>query len=358
MQLRANNLNADFARFCREPRRDRAELFTAVANTKSATAVAIEKDFHVCRTIDAIFHGLPFRPKPFFKGGTSLSKGYGLIDRFSEDIDIIISPAGLGLRTDPADPKLGGEAKKRVLSKSSEKGLPQKLQKYTHDKMREGLQKLLSDCAVEIAETPDEYGAALTVTYESVLPRNVKVDAAIKRSVLIETGGRSAREPAEVCDLEPYIQQKLNDDEWNFRVPKVCVITPRRTFWDKVFIVNSINRRAAAGKLNAGGADRKSRHHYDLAKTFGTVLGTEALADLDLFKAVHAAFRADAKAIHGSFKIVPKADVVAALRKDYDEGTTRMIFGRAPTFDWVIEKITELENALNKPPRQGRLDFE
>jgi hypothetical protein len=102
MKIKPQDVNQNYSRFCEESVPERAALFTDVARSKGANAVAIEKDFYVCMVIDAIFNGLSQRPKPFFKGGTSLSKGYGLINRFSEDIDIVISPKGIRI-ADPVD---------------------------------------------------------------------------------------------------------------------------------------------------------------------------------------------------------------------------------------------------------------
>lgn len=71
--------------------RDRLDLFLTAANRLGAPISNVEKDFWVCWTLDALYHRLPEnRPRLLFKGGTSLSKGYGLIQRFSEDIDITV----------------------------------------------------------------------------------------------------------------------------------------------------------------------------------------------------------------------------------------------------------------------------
>ena len=80
-----------YAAVIRAPARDRLDLFLSTANRLGAPIGNIEKDFWVCWTLDALYHRLPAdRPRLLFKGGTSLSKAYGLINRFSEDIDVTV----------------------------------------------------------------------------------------------------------------------------------------------------------------------------------------------------------------------------------------------------------------------------
>jgi nucleotidyltransferase AbiEii toxin of type IV toxin-antitoxin system len=116
-------MNSDYDKFDKMKERDRLDLFEAAAERMGANAQAIEKDVWVCRVIDALFKGLGPRPKLYFKGRTSLSKGYGLIKRFSEDIDIVLSRSGLGIKADE-DPMAAGLSKKKreaAAAKATEK---------------------------------------------------------------------------------------------------------------------------------------------------------------------------------------------------------------------------------------------
>src|ERR1700722_571453 len=90
-------MNPDFTRLLASSIDDRRDLFIATASRLGTTVQNAEKDFWVCWTLDALFNGLePGGPRLLFKGGTSLSKGYGLIARFSEDIDITVFRDDLG----------------------------------------------------------------------------------------------------------------------------------------------------------------------------------------------------------------------------------------------------------------------
>ena len=284
MTIKPEALNPDFARFCKEPREDREAVFTQVAEQKQASAVAIEKDFFVCRVLDALFHGQPVPPQLFFKGGTSLSKGYDLIKRFSEDIDIVVAAPDLGFagEKDPANPDITSSMSKKVLSTSNTEALPQKLKVYTGKDMLAALSTLLPDCKIKEVETPDPYGAALEVSYDSALGEDKTLDGYISRAVLVETGARSAREPEDKRDITPYIQDALDAKNWKLTSPAITLIKPERTFWDKVYMLDRMCRDHDAGKLKLDGADRKSRHHYDVVLIHGTETGTNALKDTEL----------------------------------------------------------------------------
>src|SRR6266404_9518471 len=83
---------------------DRRDLFVGAGNRLGTVQQNIEKDFWVCWTLDALFNGLAAGgPRLLFKGGTSLSKAFGLISRFSEDIDITVFRDDLGQPADVAE---------------------------------------------------------------------------------------------------------------------------------------------------------------------------------------------------------------------------------------------------------------
>jgi hypothetical protein len=342
-------LNPDFARFCKEPREDREAVFTSTADARKASAVAIEKDFFVCRVLDALFHGITDAPQLFFKGGTSLSKGYDLIKRFSEDIDIVISAPDLGFADDkdPANPDITNKMRKKVLSTSNAEALPQTLKAYTTKDMLAALTQLLPDCKVKAVDTVDPYGAALEVSYDTALGEDKDVDGYISRAVLIETGARSAREPADQRDIVPYIQDALDGKEWKLATVGITLIKAERTFWDKVYILNGMCRAHDAGKLEISGADRKSRHHYDVVLIGPTDVGKAAIADKALAEKVRVALHAPDDAKPGALRLVPPEAVLKDLQQDYERGTSRMVFGEAPKFNALVEGLAELQKQIN-----------
>ena len=90
-------MNANFNQVIAASEEERRDLFLATAGRVGTAVQNIEKDFWVCWTLDVLFNGLDgSQPRLLFKGGTSLSKSFGLIDRFSEDIDITVFREDLG----------------------------------------------------------------------------------------------------------------------------------------------------------------------------------------------------------------------------------------------------------------------
>ena len=90
-------MTGDSETFLALPDQDRRDIFEAAARRLDTLPGYVEKDFWVCLVLDLLYHGVPQEhPKLLFKGGTSLSKAFGLIDRFSEDIDLVVHRSGLG----------------------------------------------------------------------------------------------------------------------------------------------------------------------------------------------------------------------------------------------------------------------
>ena len=138
----------------------------------------------------------------------------------------------------------------------------------------------------------------------------------------------------------------LNAKEWNLRSTDITCIKPERTFWDKIYIVDRICRDHEEQKLKRR-TNPKSRHHYDVAIVGSTELGKAALANMELAEKVRIAFQAPDDAKPGALRLVPPEDVMRGLRQDYERGASRMIFGKAPDFNWVVDELRKLQEAIN-----------
>ena len=342
-------MNPNYRAFDNFKEQDRRDLFEAAAVSLGTNAQAIEKDFWVCRVIDALFKGLSRQPKLYFKGGTSLSKGFGLIRRFSEDIDIVLSRDGPRLGPD-RDPFVVG------LSGSKRKGRFEALgpicAAHVGGRMRDGLAALLPQCAFEL--DPDD-AQTLRVRYPSIYPP----DPYLRPFVKIECGARGALEPIQIRTIAPYVQSLL-EMRVDLTTPKVTLIAARRTFWEKALILHGVFCGFRdEGRLPTD-ANPISRHYYDLAMMFGTKEGAAAVADLDLLADVREhkqlAFRRPweklAEATPGSVRLVPQGEVQELLAADF-ERMSGMMFGEPPTFEWVIDRLAETETAINRAPHRA-----
>lgn len=338
-------MNADYARFDKLKQRERMDVFEATAERLGTTVQAIEKDVWVCRVIDALFKGLGRQPKLFFKGGTSLSKGYGLIKRFSEDIDIVVSRRGLGIKT-PDDPMNDALSNKK--RRAAVEATKQKCSDHVLGPMRTKLEGLLPNCTFEV-DDEDEDQASLLVKYPSVLER----DPYLKPWVKIECGARGAREPEAKRSIAPYIQREIGT-KFNLATVGVTLIAAERTFWEKALILHGIHCGFRDAGRRPGDNNLISRHYYDVAMMRDRPEGLRALRNHDLLARVRAhklmlfkkAWEKLEEAQPGSVHLVPQKEIMPDLAKDY-AAMSGMMFGEAPSFEWVIEELGKLEEAIN-----------
>ncbi len=329
---------------------DRADLFLTTAQRLGAPLVNIEKDFWVCWTLNALYHRLPKNgPRLLFKGGTSLSKAYGLINRFSEDIDVTVFREDLGHPATPAElAALSNRKRKTALD-----AIAEDCRTYITTDLLAAMTALhLEDTKgkgrVEIDET-DPSGQTLLVWYPRVDTSNKGyVQAAIK----IESGAKSALDPNKPRTITPYIAEDIT--AFDLAVPNVTTIDAERTFWDKIVIAHGLrNWFDRRGELKQDG-QRISRHYYDLHCMLATEVGANALADcglgVDCIEHAKTFFnRPDfnlAAAVPGSFALLPIGNMAERLAIDY-ENTVAMIFGDAPDFDMIMQSVAEIEKALN-----------
>jgi hypothetical protein len=359
-------MNRDFARLLGESARDRRDLFLRTAQRLGTTEQNAEKDFWVCWTLDALFNGgiAVGAPRLLFKGGTSLSKAFGLIERFSEDIDATVFREDIGHpATIDALERLSGRKRQALLD-----AIRNACRVYVAGPLRadlsHALRAVLDDRGISPEEAQielddaDPDGQTLLLRYPSVTTTGV--GTYVRPVVRIESGAKSALEPRSPAILHPYVNDDLED--FDLTVPNVTTIDPARTFWDKVVIAHGLRRWfERRGTLRQEG-QRVSRHYYDLHALFRSSIGQAAVQDraLAVDCARHARFffnRPDldlASAIPGTLAITPTPGMIDPLRRDY-EAMASMIFGAVPGFNDVIASVSEIESLVNAPaPTRGR----
>ncbi len=339
------------------PARDRLDLFLAVANRLGAPVNHVEKDFWVCWTLNALYCERPSDgPRLLFKGGTSLSKAYGLIQRFSEDIDITVFRDDLD---EPASVEeletLSGKKRRARLD-----AIRDACRAYVTGPLRRFLNEQLTDATdgigrIEI-DGADPDGQTLLVWYPEIEPRD---ETYVQPAVRIESGAKSALDPHRTVSIRPYIAEDTVG--LDLTVHGVTTIDAARTFWDKVVIAHGLRRwHERRGVLRQEG-QRVSRHYYDLHCILCSEVGEPALADralgADCVRHAHTFFdRPDydlSSAVPGTFAVAPTGAMVAALSRDYTNMTT-MIFGEAPTFEEILASADRIEWALNSRDKAKR----
>ena len=336
---------------------DRADLFTrsGARSDRRTRPENIEKDFWVCATLDVLFNDRPAGAKRLlFKGGTSLSKAFGLISRFSEDIDVTVFRDDLGHRIDAA----GMEALSRGKRTAELDAIRDDCSKYIRttfkDEITGGLAAAMAQAGVSEGrwrvenDSDDPDGQSLLFWY----PTAFKVDDGyVRRTVKIESGAKSALDPHLTARVAPYAATEAPHLEMT--VNNVVTVDPTRTFWDKIIIAHGQHQWVKNRSELKGGGQRLTRHYYDLHRLMASDVGQRALDDTELRDDVvrHARMFFDRRpfgldlAAEGTFTLTPPKMVMEQLRADY-RAMSGMIFGDVPEFDEVMESVRNLESQL------------
>ena len=353
----------------RWPAAERAVLFQeAAARPGTPGAVAVEKDFWVCWALRRVFGtsgealpdeaspGGPLVPGMVFKGGTSLSKVYGAIARFSEDLDLSIPREALGF-AGAADLTPGlsrTQAGRRLddMRAACEAAVAGPLAAALRVRVSDALGGERGDAPEDVwdlAVAPDEPGSLL-FRYPAALSAAAYGAAAyIRSTVRLEFGARNEVWPAEAHRVRSYALQAfptLSADPW----AAVQVLAAERTFWEKATILHAEYYRPATSRRG----ERLSRHYADLAALAQGDVGPRALARLDLLAAVAAhkaryfpaAWARYDEAQPGTLRLVPHPALARALRRDYAD-MREMYFEAALTFDAILDVLGALEVTVN-----------
>lgn len=337
------------------PADDRAALFGETGAGRGVANTIIEKDFWVCWTLKRLF-GLQEKDAAtlVFKGGTSLSKAFGAIRRFSEDIDLSFDRADLGYTGD-RDPEKKGISKKKAdkligeLVSDVEQHIAGKLLPALRSAIVEQLgEPTKGEWSLEIdasdAQTVNfHYPTVLSISeYEGM--------AYITPRVKLELGARGDPWPTEEKVIRPYAAEDYPNF---FEDPDstVTVLSAHRTFWEKATALHAEAHRPKATAT----PQYFSRHYYDLAMLLDADEGKAAAKDFDLLATVakHKAtfFRSGwasyGTARPGTMRLMPSMARIKDLRADYRAMAPMMFDESPPAFDDILAKIEKLQETIN-----------
>lgn len=318
-------------------KKQQTEIIEATSNQLSLSTAVIEKDLWVCWTLEKLFE-LPITMA--FKGGTSLSKCYNLIQRFSEDIDITLDYHYFLPQIDIKNQ-----------SKSALKRISEQLKQQVIEQVRTTIYPHLYKC-LQIQNIQNESTLQINEEGDQIYfyyPSTTK-DKYLKDHVLIEFGGRNSTKPNETIKIETFISSLTN--KLNLPSPEISVLSPIRTFWEKATLIHVECHR---GRLNLY-SNRLSRHWYDLAMLTINKLDDKALNDKVTFGDVmqhkiafyNASYANYDKCLEGRFKLLPSNEEISALQSDYKLMIDSGMFSIEPiSFDKIIKIILELQSKIN-----------
>lgn len=334
--------------FVRLPAEGRLRFCNEAQARLGLRAVSIEKDLWVCWTLRELFRTPEWGEHLTFKGGTSLSKGWKLIERFSEDIDIVIDRGFLGFA--------GDHGPEHAPSRKQQKHRLEALKAACQDRIRNSLlPTLASQFGASLGngtqwkleeDDTDPDGQSLLFFY----PSAVGAASYVRPVVKIELGARSDTEPTDTPNIQPYLAEVFPQVLGPSVFP-VRAVAARRTFWEKAMLLHEETYRPADKPRKA----RLARHYYDLWCLIRKGVGAEAVADSGLFERV-AAHRAiffrwswmDYTTLaRGSLRLVPPDEQVNEWRQDYRAMQTEMFFGEVPTFDDILRVVGEFAARFN-----------
>ena len=307
----------------------------------------LEKDIWLCWVLDVLFN-IPGRKPMAFKGGTSLSKVFNAIHRFSEDVDITLDYKSFDVKIE-GDLLSASKSKRKSISDE----LKKKVKEYSNDVIRPKLDASIKEISSEYTLDVDDSGEKITLSYPSALSNSKGINEYVKESILIELGGRNVIEPNNTHKVEPYLSQVLPNHEIELPSPDVLVLSPNRTFWEKATLIHVACNRGL--KQNA---ERLSRHWYDLVKLYENSdgIGKDAIKNVGLLKDVveHKMVffnYSDAHyeyCLNKNFNLLPHGKVMEELKKDYEEMLdAKLIYDENYTFEYIISKIKERQGELN-----------
>jgi hypothetical protein len=308
----------------------------------------VEKDFWVCWTLRRVFEVIQFRPHLIFKGGTSLSKVYRAIDRFSEDVDLSLSRRDLGFADDhdPEQPGISrGEAKRRLdaLVEACKTAVRDKLV----PEMRRDFVTVLGSRGWSVELDLDD---PQTVLFAYPATELSGTTSYVRPVIRLEMGARSDDWPAVEAEITPYAAEAL-PAVFSVRTCRVRTLAAERTFWEKATLLHAECHRPA----DKPSRERLSRHYYDLFRLARGPIAEQALAMLDLLERViaHKTFFFAAAWAHyetarpGTFRLLPDPARRDGLRRDY-EAMKPMLFDTAPEWDLIVAALDELERRINQ----------
>lgn len=323
-----------------KPDEVRRDLFQETAAALRVHPAIAEKDFCVCWTLDFLFSDCEWKAHLAFKGGTSLSKAFGLIQRFSEDIDLVLDWRILGYKQN--EPMRARSARQQDLFG---KAINRKAEEFLADELAPALRRELSSRVAGIIEVKARNDNIL-IRY----PKAFSLDA-IQPEVRLEIGPMAAWFPQSIQTIRPYAAEHYPDI---FKMPSVQVrtIDAERTFWEKATILHQEAHRVPEKPL----PPRYSRHYYDLYRMALSPVRDSALRRLDLLEDVVAfkqRFYRSPWAMYeaakpGSFRLLPPEYNRKSLVEDYARMRT-MLFGLVPDFADIEQGLAELEQGINAP---------
>ncbi len=318
------------------------ELFKQLSVKTGIQPQAIEKDAWVTLVLRIIFSS-QMSEYLVFKGGTSLSKAYKLIQRFSEDIDLAINREYLGFQEELTKGQI-----RKLRRKSHDFVSNEMLNTLIKEFEKQNIDKQLFKIEVKNTKISDQDPEIVEIIYQSVFEELPYIE----QKVLVEIGARSLLEPSENKEIKSIIDENYTNSKFSELPFIVKTIRPEKTFLEKLILLHEeFSKPSEKVRYH-----RMARHLYDIGEIITTEFGIRAITDKELFKEIisHRKLFTPIKTVNyekleiDNLKIIPPKEFFNKYKNDYIEMQENMIYGDSMTFKSLIDKIITESPAGNK----------
>ncbi|MEI8368265.1 MAG: nucleotidyl transferase AbiEii/AbiGii toxin family protein [Planctomycetia bacterium] len=331
-------------KFVALPPDDRRTVIEQSALRRNLSPVILEKDFWVCWLLGVLFES-EFAGSLVFKGGTALSKVFGLIQRFSEDIDLSLAPEFLGLPI-PGETSTQGAKWIEKAEAACGKVVRDRIQPVLEAAVSTALGRAPDGDWFEFTVDPISNSPILLFQYPSTQEPGFEY---LRRSVKLELGSLTDQQPVGRHPVRPWVAEEFPQvfTDWQCDVVALGV---ERSFWEKATILH-VEHHRPAGKPTP---DRYSRHYADTAALATSPTASLAVDRHDILERVvgwkrrffGSGWASYDTARPGTLRLAPPEARIRDLRRDYD-AMREMYLSEPASFDEVIETLTAVEQRIN-----------
>lgn len=323
------------------PRDTKIRAYTQVAENKGIAPYAVEKDWWIVQLLSGIFK-MEVGGFLIFKGGTSLSKAWGLIERFSEDIDLAFDRTYLG--------------SKDKLTRSGVKALRKKTGEYISKIFAPELEVRIKENGlpdIMLHYIEPESSDADPAQIEIIYPNVINYPGYVQPRILLEISCSSLKEPYINQSVSSFLDEFYSESSFAGVPISVPTAIPERTFLEKIFLLHEEFHRSH----NKIRVDRLSRHLYDVYRLVKSEFALKAINNRKLYETI-VKHRYQNTRIGGidynlhqpqTINPLPIPEFIDKWKADYKTMQEQMIYGESPTFELMLDTIKDFtENNINK----------
>lgn len=326
-------------RWIAESDETKRKAYIQIAEKVGMSPFAVEKDWWVTQTLSIIFE-MEIGQHFIFKGGTSLSKAFNLIERFSEDIDLAVDRKFFGFGVELS------KKEREMLRKASGKYVDEV---FYLDLKRKFEERGLHNVRVELVEDVEsDKDRTINIFY----PHVIVTPGYLEPKIQLEIGSRSLKEPFMFQTISSLVDKAYPNSDFAQDAFQVPTVNPERTLLEKIFLLHEeFQRPAEKMRMN-----RLSRHLYDIFKLSQSPYAEKAFSDPELYQTIvehrykfnrigHIDYN-----LHQpkSIDMLPSESVIGKWKADYETMLEQMIYEEnPPSFDELIVSLTELKKSIN-----------